>query len=136
MARKYRQRGYQDDEVEPRPGRPGGARGNRDGPRGRGLGSPSESVFKCARCGQRSVLDVEVGSVCRGCGAALHSCKNCRHFDSAAVNECRAGVDKRIAGKAEANECGLFERRLVRGFADDSEGRVDPKAAFDALFDL
>ena len=54
-GQKYRQRGYKDSEREEKP-RPGlqGPREKKDGPRGRGLGAPSEAVFRCAACGDNS----------------------------------------------------------------------------------
>ena len=61
--RKYRQRGYQDDEPRERsrstPSSP------REGPRGRGLGAPTRSVFRCHDCGTAaSRVDVSPGDSC------------------------------------------------------------------------
>ena len=56
--RKYKQRGYQDSGREERSARrPQGPRDTSRGPRGRGLGKPSGSVFKCAVCGKRNSAD-------------------------------------------------------------------------------
>ena len=137
-ARKYRQSGYQDDDRERRPRRPAaGARPQREGPRGRGLGRPTETLFKCARCGQKLPFESVSGpaATCNGCGADLHSCSNCRHFDTGARFECRQEIPDRIAKKSSANECELFEPKRVQGFASEG-GPGGAKSDFDALFDF
>ncbi len=140
MSRKYRQKGYQDDDRESGRARgPRGPRPERQGPRGRGLGKPTATRFKCARCGAR-VVDVDVASdaVCADCGSDLHTCTNCAYFDSSAPNECRQPVEERIASKSKRNECGLYQARTVQEFASDSEGGSpsDARSAFDDLFDF
>lgn len=135
--RKYSQRGYQEDDERgrsrgadaPRPGR-------REGPRGRGLGRPTESAFACARCGTRVPLvdPVAVDATCAQCGNDLHTCTNCRHFDTAARFECRQPIPERIPSKAKRNTCELFEPRLAQTFESGSDRPDDPHAAFDALF--
>lgn len=137
-ARKYRQSGYQDDDREREPRRTGaGPRPKPEGPRGRGLGRPTETLFKCARCGQKLPLEsvAAAAATCNECGADLHTCSNCRHFDTGARFECRQEVAERIAKKASANECELFEPKKVQGFASEG-GPKDAKSAFDALFDF
>jgi hypothetical protein len=42
-----------------------------------------------------------------------------------------------VVAKAQRNSCDKFAPKLVKGFARDSAPKSDdPKAAFDALFDL
>lgn len=137
-ARKYRQRGYQDDDREREPRRTGRAvRPDRGGPRGRGLGRPTETLFKCARCGRKLPIGEGVArtATCDGCGAELHACANCQHFDTSARFECREEIPERIAAKSSANECERFEPKRVQGFASE-DAPSDGKAAFDALFDF
>lgn len=137
--RKYRQSGYQDDGPpgsggEGRPGRE-----PREGPKGRGLGTPTQSVSKCSRCGARLGQVQSSGDTCKNCGNDLHTCTNCRHFDTSAPMECRQSVEVRIAAKAKNNDCGLFEPRLVQEFVSDAgpgASHRDAKAAFDDLFDF
>lgn len=137
MSRKYRQSGYQDDESSkperrgPRPPRQG-----REGPRGRGLGAPSDTVFRCRDCGEKWPLanPVTAQTVCARCGADLHSCVNCRHFDTASPNECRKPIAQRIAKKSKANECPEFAPKQVQEYDSDKKEPSDPRAAFDALF--
>ena len=138
--RKYRQRGYMDDggAEEPRRGGSAGPRPRREGPRGRGLGAPTAEAFRCATCGKQAVTPgaADTADACGSCGADLHTCTNCRHFDSSAPMECRKPLQKRVAGKAKNNDCELFEAKVTKEFGSDSGKPADPKAAFDALFDL
>ena len=136
--RKYRQRGYQDEDRE-RPSRPARRRASgHSGPSGRGLGAPTDSVFRCARCGQKHdvAFRIVVDTVCRKCGEDLHTCTNCRHFDTSAANECREPVVARIARKSTRNDCELFEKKTTKETSTESARGDDAKSAFDALFDL
>jgi hypothetical protein len=151
---KYRQRGYKDSEREERGGGGGASRGpqaprekkKKEGPRGRGLGARTESVFRCHTCGEKqlSVLstvspeEIPPAATCKKCGAALHTCSNCIHFDTSFRWECREveKIPARVAKKTAANDCPMFSPKLVSEFAKDSERDKpnDPRAAFDALF--
>lgn len=140
--RKYGSRGYMDsDRAEPRrerPPGPGGApREKPEGPRGRGLGAPTATVFRCAVCGakQEAPAVEAFAATCR-CGTDLHACNQCRHFDTAVHNECRKQVAVRIAKKTQRNECALFEPKQAQVFAAESGRPSDAKSAFDALFKL
>ena len=138
MSRKYRQSGYQDDE--PRQRRPGSRpRQERpEGPRGRGLGRPTATVFRCARCGARQTLSEEVATTatCAGCGADLHTCTNCRYFDTGAPNECRAEIVARISKKATRNDCEPFAPKAAKEAATDEAKPTDAKSEFDSLFNF
>jgi hypothetical protein len=157
--RKYRQRGYQDTGERrssqgprgPQPPRP-----KPEGPRGRGLGAPTENVFRCAACGAKRLVSADAGNpdflaqdaVCAGCGADLHTCTNCVSFDTGSHWECRlhAELPARVAKKSSRNDCPLFVPRLAQEFGADRErpsperegpsGPADARAAFDALFKI
>lgn len=133
--RKYRHRGYQDDDYEERtPRRRNAPQGDRLGPRGRGLGKPTASVFKCARCGKKiSAEGIGFESLCPGCSSPLYSCSNCRHFNTSARFECRKPIPARMESKTKANRCEFFEPKAVQEMAQESRSN-DPRAAFDALF--
>ena len=136
-SRRYRQKGYMDDDA-PQPRERDRPKGPRlDKPRGRGLGAPTATVFRCARCGHQQDLSapIESGGACSSCGADLHTCSNCTHFDTSAPNECRKEIQVAIRKKATRNECDLFEPKVAKEFKSDSGKRDDPKAAFDSLFD-
>ncbi|MDH3403162.1 MAG: hypothetical protein OES32_16200 [Acidobacteriota bacterium] len=138
MSRKYRQRGYRDDEsgaaARREPGRP---RERREGPRGRGLGSPGATVFRCGQCGRRQELAaVAPDAACAGCGADLHACRQCAHFDPGSPLECRQPIPRRIASKTKRNDCELYEVKRTQEFAAETASPSDAKAAFDDLFDF
>ncbi len=72
------------------------------------------------------------------CGADLHTCGNCRFFDTTTTWECRANIPARVANKHARNECTFFQPKVVRDLAAD-KGRQpqtpdDARKAFDALF--
>lgn len=143
--RKYRHSGYQDsgpkersESPRPQPRERSGASWERpDGPRGRGLGAPTESVFRCRRCGARLRVDVALplDAVCEGCSSDLHTCSNCIYFDTSRPKECRKEVVERVVNKIKRNVCELFTPSLVQEFAKEQPTVTSkPRDAFDALF--
>jgi hypothetical protein len=138
-APKYRQRGYKDSErsEERRGSAPQGPREKKEGPRGRGLGAPTETAFRCGACGERQVVtEVAMDALCGKCGQPLHTCNNCVHFDTATRWECRQTIPARVAKKREANSCTLFTAKTVQEFGQerDRPSPGDARSAFDALF--
>jgi hypothetical protein len=139
--RKYSQRGYQDSE---KPARERGPQAppppKKEGPRGRGLGAPTETVYACPQCSAQLPLatPIEASSTCPKCRAALHSCANCRFFDPSTRFECRQDIPARIANKRAANACEQFDARTVQTHAREAAkgDPKDPRSAFDALFKL
>ncbi len=141
---KYRQRGYQDHDRSDReksggggPAGPGRRRG-RNASRGRAAAAwacrPlrfSAAVPAAPRPRWRRCFP---GAICGKCRGDLHTCKNCRHFDSALNNECRQAVPLRIAVKTKGNTCPLFEARLAQEQEQEVAGHRDARSAFDALF--
>ena len=107
-------------------------------PRGRGLGAPTATVFRCAACGRRVDGDLTGLEVrCPLCGAPLHTCTHCKEFDSSAPYQCRSDSAPRVARKAEKNECSEFAPRLTQEFAQEERRRPDDaRSAFDALFKI
>ncbi len=137
MSQKYRQPGYQDDDAGESRREPGVRRERGEAPRGRGLGAPGSSVFRCRDCGAHA--EVKTGdntAVCDGCGTDLHTCTHCRHFDTAAVNECRVEAVEPVANKAKANQCSSFEARQAIESESESKRGTDTKSAFDELFNF
>ncbi|WP_460056478.1 hypothetical protein [Spirochaeta dissipatitropha] len=68
-------------------------------------------------------------TLCANCGADLHVCLNCRHYDPAAAYQCRESVDREITDKDRGNFCDFFQLPLpgesVRGI---SPGKSNDKA--------
>lgn len=144
--RKYQQRGYQQrDERDGgargsggRPGPPGAPPERKEGPRGRGLGAPTATSFRCAVCGRKQEPPGigALAATCVQCGTDLHTCTHCAFFDTSAPHECRKPVAVKIAKKAKRNECELFEAKTAVEFKADSDTPASAKSAWDALFKL
>lgn len=109
--RRYKQRGYQ--EGDQRASRP--SQGfSPEGKRVPVITAYKETV-RCAECGQdlSTAFDIQMESLCPKCNADLHTCRNCRHFDSAARFQCTETIKARIGKKAAANRCPLFTSRTI-----------------------
>ena len=122
MSRKYRQRGYQDDERQ-RQERAGDRRPKGDGRPRRGYG-PREprvvnmpafrEVLKCARCGALILSSsIRFDTQCTKCAADLHSCAQCTWFDTSRTLECAQPIPKRVSPKDARNSCTYFEARVT-----------------------
>lgn len=161
--RKYRQRGYQDSprdysgndgpRREERP-RPQGPRPPIDitGPRLPRM-VHAVTAARCYNCSTTLLPDIEFHSTCPKCGAALHCCKQCAHFEPSTRFQCLKPVPVRIAVKDQANACELFKPRVTvaRDAAHNGPSNSlgngalaaqppvprnasDARAAFDSLF--
>jgi hypothetical protein len=144
--RKYRQRGYQDDPRDrerqgrkdlsrrPRRGRPVVSCRMPPGPKTPNL-MASHEVFRCARCGNRLSVPVDLDARCSRCGVDIHSCINCMSFDTSARWECTQSLTARVAPKDERNACTLFEpRTTVERQTGTPAGPPSARQAFDDLF--
>ena len=162
--RKYRQRGYNDSDRptsgnesfkrEDRP-RPQGPRPPLDitGPR---LPRMVQAVTasRCYNCSTMLLEGSDFAAKCPKCGAALHCCKQCAHFEPSTRFQCLKPIQVRVAVKDQANECELFKARVTvaRDVAHQSpapsplngngggaglpepRNASDARAAFDSLF--
>jgi hypothetical protein len=137
MDRKYKQRGYQDEEREQRP-RPQNQQRN-------DMRSPKLPAFRevtrCALCGTQ--VNIEVGGIaldaqCPKCHNDLHSCKNCISFDPGARFQCRKPITERVAKKDVRNECVVFEpRKTIERETTAAVAKIDDaRSAFDKLFKI
>jgi hypothetical protein len=155
--RKYRQRGYQDDnraDQAPRrppteggqvrrperaPGAPAGARRiSSEGAKNPNMPGFRE-VARCARCG--SLVDAQIfsRSKCGKCGQDLRSCAQCVHFDPGARFECTQPIPARISPKDVANECPFFTARTTwerEASSAQSGSPAEPSGARKAFDDL
>jgi hypothetical protein len=140
--RKYRQRGYQDDN-RPRGEKPAAARKPpelRDPRLPRDPKAPSlpgfRQLFRCARCGNPEALDVGSQSKCGKCGVDLHACIQCDSFDPGATFECRQTIRVRVSPKDARNECQIFSPRVQVERETGSTAPTSARKAFDDLFKL
>lgn len=146
MDRKYRQRGYQDEDREREDNRerePPREDNRERGPR-RGYGPrepkavnmPSfREVLKCARCGEHVTGAITFDSACPKCHSDLHSCAQCTWFDSGSRFECGQPVPERVSPKESRNPCTFFDGRVtVERETRSTTGSRSSRQAFDDLF--
>jgi hypothetical protein len=139
--RKYRHRGYMDSGGEEGGRRRSGGGGpprTEGAPRGRGADQDKAVVFACKSCGEkrRDLEEIGFDTTCRRCGADLHACTQCAHFDTSARFECVQPIPARIPDKKRRNACTFyspaqsFDLTGARATATPDDAR----AAFDRLF--
>jgi len=75
---------------------------------------------------------------CEKCGADLRACRNCRHHDPRASNECRETEAELVTEKNRRNFCEYFEfteRAYGAGAAGVGKDRAaEARAKLEALF--
>jgi hypothetical protein len=155
--RKYSQRGYQDsDRSGSKPFRNGEER-KPQGPRppiditGPRLPRLVQAVTasRCYNCATQIAASTDLNAVCPKCGAKLHCCKQCAHFEPSTRFQCLKPIPLRIPLKDQANECPLFSPRVTVARDSVNQGsRIPPpdanpapprtaddaRSAFDRLF--
>src|SRR5437588_771860 len=156
--RRYKQRGYMDSErPDHKSERNGDDRPRQPGPRppidvtGPRLPRLVQAVTaaRCYNCATQLPSGADYSGNCPKCGAALHCCKQCAHFEPSTRFQCLKPIPARIPVKDQANDCELFSPRvtLARDAAPSSNhhnsnntpapaprSQNDPPAAFDNLF--
>jgi predicted RNA-binding Zn-ribbon protein involved in translation (DUF1610 family) len=109
--RRYTQRGYQEsDQRSPRPSQGFSPEGKRVP-----VITAYKETVRCSECGQdlSTAFEILMESPCPKCGADLHTCRNCKHFDSSARFQCSQTIKERIGKKSAANRCLLFTARTI-----------------------
>ena len=95
-------------------------------------------VVRCTRCGNELMVATawSAEGVCARCGAPLHTCAQCVHFDTSAPFECHQTIPVRISPKDARNECPSYEPRTTveRETKSQSSGTSSARQAFDDLF--
>jgi len=145
--RKYRQRGYQDDNRDRAPARPpegerekppGAPRSRADRPEGpRTPNMPGfRSVVRCHRCGTLVNTVILVNTACAKCGASLHCCAQCESFDPGARYECMQPITARVTPKDAFTTCQHFEARSTVERETGSVKQTTARSAFDDLFKI
>src|ERR1035438_8361105 len=153
--RKYRHPGYMDSERDVRP--------FHEGPKPQGPRPPVDvtgprlprlvqhvAAARCFNCSTTLPADTEFSGNCPKCGAELHCCKQCSHFEPSMRFQCLKPIPARIPVKDGANECSLFTPRVTvarEGTSNGSSAQAsgpagppaprnpeDARSAFDKLF--
>lgn len=133
--RKYRQPGYRDSDRDRRAPRPAPPPRSLDGPRGPRMPAP-RTVSRCAECGTLLPPLTDPRGRCPRCGAELHACKQCSHFDPGRRFECAQPVPERIPDKTARNDCPFFALRVTveRESSSRPVRPEDARRAFESLF--
>jgi hypothetical protein len=143
--RKYRQRGYQDDDRDrpakpaaprsaPEPGAPAGARRiSQDAPKNINMPGYHE-VVRCAQCGTVVASDIGLNSRCTRCGCDLHTCAQCASFDPGSRFECMQPITARVTPKNTHNGCTFFSPRTTVERQTTTPRTDNARKAFDDLF--
>ncbi|MBL7662868.1 hypothetical protein JNK13_08975 [bacterium] len=94
--------------------------------------SQSVTCFHCSKSFEIPDGTVARGEECPHCRADARVCRNCRHYDLKAYNECREPQAERIVDKEKRNMCDFF----VIGLPGSSTGaaKADALKALDDLF--
>jgi hypothetical protein len=71
---------------------------------------------------------------CANCGAATRCCRNCKHYEKTANNECREEQASRQVDKEKGNFCEWFQVRTGPAGSATAPTRDSLKSAADALF--
>src|SRR4030095_10462643 len=136
--RKYRQRGYMENDREPQRSKPQSKPPqsrprDREGPRSPKMMAFEEKI-KCSACGAKAPTNISLDSSCPTCKADLHTCRQCTYFDPGARFECSKPITARIVNKNARNTCELFAARIVVEKPPSSGPPSDARAAFAKLF--
>ena len=94
-------------------------------------------AYFCFNCSTEISLDdsQHVGrrDECSKCGWDLHVCKNCKHYDTSAYNECRETQAERVLDKDKSNFCDYFQFNSADA-PGKSSSNSDSLKALDDLF--
>ena len=100
----------------------------------------SPAARQCQACGAPVTREAPYprDAECEKCGADLRACRNCRHHDPRASNECRETEAELVTDKNRRNFCEYFEfteRVFGGGAAGGGKDRAaEAMAKLEALF--
>jgi hypothetical protein len=93
--------------------------------------------MRCFACGAEVAIAsgerVGLRDACARCDADLHVCRNCRHHDPSAHNECRESQAERVDDRERANRCEWFSPGDGGG-GERAARQADAKRDLEALF--
>ena len=93
-----------------------------------------EPTHACYNCKEELVFEVKIGrrDLCPNCGAYLHACFNCEHWDPNVHNECKENQGEFIRDRAQGNFCLYFTFKTVQ--EENFSEQDAAKARLEALF--
>jgi hypothetical protein len=119
--RKYSQRGYMDNDRNPK-----GGNGNHDRPKPQGPRPPIDvtgprlprlvqnvTAARCFNCSTMLAPGTDFTGACPKCGVQLHCCKQCSFFEPSTRFQCVKPIPVRIPVKDQKNDCPLFSPRVT-----------------------
>jgi hypothetical protein len=114
VDRKYGHRGYREAEKQERHEKKDRERRPpQGGPRGATDHLGPVTRARCSNCGAVLVAGFDPNGKCPKCNFELHSCKQCRFFDTGAKFECTQPIPARISPKDTKNDCTFYEFRTT-----------------------
>lgn len=90
----------------------------------------------CWQCGaslKAQPLPLGRRAECLACGAELHVCRLCRHYDTTKAKQCRERAADDVRNKTRANFCDWFQAK-AGAFSRDESGQVDRRDTLNSLF--
>ena len=119
--RKYSQRGYQESDRNGSKSFPNGDSRKPQGPRppldltGPRLPRLVQAITatRCHSCATQIAASTDWNAACPKCGAKLHCCKQCAHFEPSTRFQCVKPGPVRLPLKDQQTECGLFSPRVT-----------------------
>ncbi len=109
MDRKYGHRGYRDAEKQEKKEKSHDRKPPQSSPRGDQFGPRTPRMVgtvtraRCSNCGAVLTPGFDPNGQCPKCQFELHSCKQCRFFDSGAQFECTQPIPERITPRTTAS---------------------------------
>jgi hypothetical protein len=95
------------------------------------------SVLVCWKCGAalgKVLLPLSRVAECPGCGAELHVCRMCRHFEPHLRQGCREERAEQVRERERANFCDYFMLQPDAHQPQDEVAARHAQAQLDALF--
>ncbi|MGP1530784.1 MAG: hypothetical protein ACTTI5_01155 [Treponema sp.] len=91
----------------------------------------------CWKCGKNIEAGTQIfrNSECPECKSDLHSCRNCKFYESGAHYDCKESVDFPVNDKERANFCDYFSVRFDFSSNAKKNDKIDAaRNAFNNLF--
>jgi hypothetical protein len=91
---------------------------------------------QCHACLKALEIKTPVGrrEACPFCGADLHCCLNCAHYNIGSYNDCREPQAERVIEKDRSNFCDFFVFREAEIVARGKYSGEPAKAKIESLF--